>query len=135
MSLRRRSYFGRGERFVHDISKASTGFEFTRHWFMWFPAKHPPFSKQRNPILLLSEGKPPTPPPPPERKTPPTPPPSTHPHPNHHHTAREREREREREGKTNLPQIDQNYNPEKTMNAHPKTINAPFAERGVYGFP
>ena len=132
-------FLGRGESFVNDISKpeskASTGFEFTRRCFLWFPVipphtllpsasrEVPSYSPQKD-SPQDSHGKGST----------------THPHPTPQppHTPTT-PTQQEREGKTDLSQIDQNsgktITPEKTINAHPKTINAPFAERGVYGFP
>ena len=66
-----------------------------------------------------------------EREAAPTPtPPTPQPAP----PQRERERERER-GQTNLPQIDPNYSPEKTINAHPKREGRLwFSINAVYDF-
>ena len=94
---------------------------------------YPPFNRQRKPI------------PPPQKEGPQDYPgkgSTTHPHPTltpptppTTPTQRgERERERgQNQRPSNRPKL--YIPPEKTINAHPKAINALFPERGFYGFP
>ena len=112
-----------------DISKASTGLEFTRHWFAWFPviSPHtlPPASRE---IPSCS----------PQKESPQDSPgkgSTTHPHPpsTHTHTPTT-PTQREREGKTNLPQIDQNHCPRENHKRTPQNHKRPLRREGRLWF-
>ena len=130
-------FLGRGESFVNDISKASTGFEFTRRCFLWFPVipphtlpsasrEVPSYSPQKD-SPQDSHGKGST----------------THPHPTPQppHTPTT-PTQQEREGKTDLSQIDQNYNTRENHKRTPQNHKRPLRREGrlwfsinaVYGF-
>ena len=84
---------------------------------------YPPFSKERSPILLSSERK--APKTPTEREAPPTPTPT--PQPPHTPTT---PTQQEREGKTDLPQIDQNYNTRENHKRTPQNHKRPLRREG-----
>ena len=108
-------FLGRGESFVNDISKASTGFEFTRRCFLWFPVIPPhtlPSASREVPSYSPQKDSPQDSP-----HTPTTP------------------TQQEREGKTDLSQIDQNYNTRENHKRTPQNHKRPPLARGRYGFP
>ena len=93
----RKSTFRTGERFVNDTSRASTGFEFTRHSFMWFPIISPhtlPSASREIPSCSPQKESPNTP-----RKGKHHPPPP-HPQPTHTPTTTT---QRDRERRQNQP--------------------------------